>query len=113
MPWILKVCITSLHSYFHARAEHTQDIPGRAVDPSTKDLIFWFGKIAYWTVWPIYTAIYYLLYYVAIALLYISQLIFRPLSFILAPFLYLAQFLWACFLFPFQFLAKFEVSRTS
>lgn len=95
------------------RTKHKQDIPERAVDPSTKDLIFWFGKIAYWTVWPIYTAIYYVLSYIAVVLLYIGKLIFRPLSFILAPFVYLARFLWACFLFPFHFLAKFEVPRAS
>ncbi|KAF2484746.1 hypothetical protein BDY17DRAFT_309912 [Neohortaea acidophila] len=86
----------------------SENIPERAVDPSTKDLIFWIGKIAYWTVWPIYTAIYYVVSYLAVALLYIGKLIFRPLSFILAPLVYLARFLWACFLFPFHFLAKFE-----
>lgn len=48
-------------------------------------------------------------YYTTFGLVFLLQLLWRPLEFLLLPFLYLGEFVLRCILAPFRFLAKFEV----
>lgn len=77
-----------------------------AVDPEqVASTLSWIGTglsfVGYWIgvlVWTFARTIGYILYHLS-----------RPLIFILQPFGYLGRFLLACLLWPFKFIAKFEV----
>jgi hypothetical protein len=86
-----------------------EDVQEPAADPVAWDLLVIAGRVIYWIVYPIGIALYHLVYYLAFAGLFIFKLLYRPLEFILLPLVYLVQFLFACLLAPFQFLARFEV----
>jgi len=58
-----------------------------------------------YVLWPIC----WLLYHTAILIVYLLNLLYRPLAFLLQPFVLLAQVILACVLAPFQLLVKFEV----
>lgn len=62
--------------------------------------------VLWYICWPIGI----LVYYVAIAVLSILKLLYRPVRFLLQPFVYLGRFVLACMIAPFQLLVKFEVS---
>ena len=59
---------------------------------------------------PIGLAIGHAVYYLAFSLFFVLRLLWQPLEFLLLPVLYLGEFFLRCFLAPFRFLAKFEVS---
>ena len=62
--------------------------------------VFWY------ICWPI--AI--LIYYIAVAVLFILKLLYQPVGFLLQPVVYLGRFLLACLVAPFRLLVKLEVS---
>ena len=86
-----------------------EDIQTPAADPQMLELLGSAGKILYWIIWPIAIALFYTLYYLAFAVLFILKLLYRPLEFVLLPVFYLLRFFGACVLAPFHFLARFEV----
>lgn len=51
------------------------------------------------------------LYYLAVPVLFVLRQLYRPLAFLLLPVIYLARFILACIIAPFQFLARFEVRQ--
>jgi len=63
------------------------------------------GDVTIWILKPIWAVI----YYVSFAVIVVLKLIWKPLEFILLPFIYLGSFLLNCLAAPFRFLAKFEV----
>ena len=63
--------------------------------------------VLWYICWPI--AI--LIYYIAVAVLFVLKLLYRPVGFLLQPVVYLGHFILACLIAPFQLLAKLEVSR--
>ncbi|GAB7362393.1 hypothetical protein MBLNU230_g2717t1 [Neophaeotheca triangularis] len=64
----------------------------------------WTLTILYWICWPVGK----LLFYLAIVVLTILKLLYRPIAFLSLPLLYLGRFVLACLNAPFQLLAKFE-----
>ena len=86
-----------------------EDVPEAGADPTTKELLQWIGKAAYWIVYPIAITIYHTAYYISFGAVFVVKLLYRPLEFILLPVVYLAQFIFNCILAPFRFLARFEV----
>ena len=62
--------------------------------------------LALWYIlWPIGVFVYYL----AIAILSLVKLLYRPVGFLLQPIAYLGRFILACLVAPFHQLVKFEV----
>ena len=90
-----------------------EDVQEPAKDPVLRDILSVAGKTLYWISWPIGIGIYYLVYYMSFALLFVVKLVYRPLEFILLPVFYLLKFVFGCLIAPFQFLAKFEVCTTN
>ncbi|KAK5121995.1 hypothetical protein LTR85_004567 [Meristemomyces frigidus] len=60
--------------------------------------------VLWYICWPIVI----ILYYLAVAVLFIIKLLYRPVGFLLQPLVYFGRFLLACSIAPFQLLAKFE-----
>ncbi|KAK5167342.1 uncharacterized protein LTR77_007041 [Saxophila tyrrhenica] len=85
-----------------------EDVPEAGNDPQLRDLVVTAGKAVYWVVYPVAIGLYYVLYNLAFAVVFILKLLYRPLEFLLLPVVYLGQFLFACVLAPFKFLARFE-----
>lgn len=79
------------------------------MDPSTRDLISWVVSIIVEAAKLIGTAIYTLVNYLSYGLLALVKLVYKPLSFIIAPLAYLIRIFIACLQAPFKFLARFEV----
>ena len=88
-----------------------EDVQASVVDPKAHELLVWAGKILYWILWPIGIGIYYVVFYICFALLFVVKLLYRPLEFIFLPVVYLVSFVGQCLMAPFRFLAKFEVSN--
>lgn len=65
--------------------------------------------IGWWIYFPIWT----LLWYLAVTCLLVAKLLYRPVAFILLPFVYLGRFLLAMLALPFRVAARFEVSVSS
>jgi len=98
-------------------ADHHQAAESMHVSPSHHHAAvphYDYGKIALQVVivlWQILWPIRALLYYLAILLLFILKLLYRPVAFLLQPLLFLGRFVVACLIAPFQLLVKLEVSR--
>ncbi|KAK4543153.1 hypothetical protein LTR36_005931 [Oleoguttula mirabilis] len=60
--------------------------------------------ILWYICWPVGM----LLYYLAVAVLFVLKLLYRPAGFLLQPFVYLGRFIVACLIAPFQLLVRFE-----
>jgi hypothetical protein len=86
-----------------------ENMPEPGADPQIRDLLLTAGKAIYWLGYPIVVGLYYGLYYLAFAVVFVLKLLYRPLEFTLLPLVCFAQFLFACLLAPFRFLARFEV----
>jgi hypothetical protein len=65
----------------------------------------WLLTILWWICYPVGIV----LYYVAIAGLAISKLLYQPVAFVLQPVVYLSRFVLACLALPFILLAKLAV----
>lgn len=66
----------------------------------------WALTILYFIVYPIW----FVVWYIVIAAVALAKLLYRPIAWLLQPVVYLGRFLLACFVAPFHFIAKFEVS---
>ncbi|KAK4569815.1 hypothetical protein LTR86_002784 [Recurvomyces mirabilis] len=58
--------------------------------------------------WPIGLVIYYVLLYLATAILFLAKILYTPVGWLLQPFIYLGQFLLIVLWTPFRLLAKLE-----
>lgn len=65
----------------------------------------WLVTILWWICYPVGIVAYYL----AIVLLTVAKLLYRPLALVLQPVVYFGRFILACLAFPFVLLAKLEV----
>ena len=90
-------------------SDQAEDFPEAAADPHIKDILRWTGVVLWWVVYPVVIGIYYLFYYITFAVLFVVKLLLKPIAFVLAPIIYLGQFVLACLAAPFHFIAKFEV----
>lgn len=96
-----------------AMADTAEDVQEPGIDPQMNDLAGWLWRGIYYTFRSIGLVIYYIVYCVSFAVLFLLRLLWRPLEFILLPVFYLLQFIFNLLLAPFQFLAKFEVCSFS
>lgn len=90
--------------------DQAEDVPEGTSEPSTQDILGWILQIVWNICYPIGLGIYYFFYYICFGGVFVIRLLYQPLAFIFLPIVYLVQFLWQCFLAPFRFIAKFEVS---
>ena len=69
----------------------------------------WLVTVLWWICYPVGIIV----YYVAIVVLTLLKLLYRPLAFVLQPVVYFGRFVLACLAFPFMLLAKLEVRSSS
>ena len=91
-------------------SDEGEDFPQGGPSPSVREILRVVENIFWWIFYPIGVGLYYLVYYLAFAVVFLLRLFYKPIAFVLLPIVYLLQVLWACFLAPFRFLAKFEVN---
>lgn len=80
------------------------------LDEQHLKLYLHYTGIAIWTICKlVLLAVYYILCYLALGIVFISKLLYQPVGFLLQPVLYLGRFVLALLLVPFQLLVKLEV----
>lgn len=68
----------------------------------------WAWTISWWICYPIGVVLWYLM----VVVLFVLNLLYRPVAFLLQPVIYLARFALSCLVFPFTLAARLEVSRS-
>lgn len=78
-----------------------------ANDPEqTRELLASLLSAAWWTGYSVALV----LWYILIAMSFVAQLLYRPIAFVLSPLIYIGRLILACVVFPFDVIAKFQVS---
>ncbi|KAF2171106.1 hypothetical protein M409DRAFT_64062 [Zasmidium cellare ATCC 36951] len=73
-------------------------------DNNSNAALAWAWTIGWWICYPIGVVVWYL----AVVVLFILNLLYRPVAFLLQPFVYLGRFILACLVFPFTLAARLE-----
>lgn len=68
----------------------------------------WTRTIGWWICYPIGLV----LWYLAVVVLFVLNLLYRPVAFLLQPLVYLGRFILACLVFPFTLAARLEASTS-
>ncbi|KAK3673649.1 hypothetical protein LTR78_006554 [Recurvomyces mirabilis] len=67
-----------------------------------------FAVLTTYVIWPIGLVVYYVLLYLAIAILFLAKILYTPVGWLLQPIIYMGQFLLIVLWTPFRLLAKLE-----
>lgn len=77
-------------------------------DSQTNAALAWAWTIGWWICYPIAVV----LWYLAVVALFVLNLLYRPVAFLLQPIVYLGRFTLACLVFPFTLAARLEASTS-
>lgn len=75
-------------------------------DNASSAALAWVWTISWWICYPIGVV----LWYLVLVVLFVLNLLYRPVAFLLQPVIYLGRFTLACLVFPFTLAARLEVS---
>lgn len=75
-------------------------------DHNENAALAWAWTIGRWICYPIGLV----LWYLAVVVLFVLNLLYQPVAFLLQPFVYLGRFTLACLVFPFTLAARLEAS---